>query len=224
MNKDIIESNHWHFVLFFITHTHTHTHTHTNLYHLQNPEPTTHYLAYHLASNNLDIFCGVIRHTAEKAHTHTHTHQPFRVCENVRTAESNFTWFYHQPKRCRFMLRLIHSRVIFIAWGSVWDLPQAIWEGIYKGYLKTIMFLSWVKIFILFYRLVSWTTPPSIIPGDPHLLELANLLSLICQAGRCGASDGAWIDILVGPGVYPAEVNFDFRLCCGFTSFSPTGR
>ena len=53
MNKDIIESNHWHFLLFFF-HTHRHIDTHT--YTLENPKPTTHHLAYYLANNNHDIF------------------------------------------------------------------------------------------------------------------------------------------------------------------------
>lgn len=91
--------------------------------------------------------------------------------------------------------------------------------------LKDNMSHSWEWIFILSIDWFPEQLPlPPIIYTDPLRLDPSTLLSLIHQAGREKASGGAWIDILLGPGVYPAEVNFDFRLCCGITSCSPTSR
>ncbi len=151
------------------------------------------------------------------------------VHENIRTPNSDFTWFIDSSNSADLwfiLLPLIHSRVIFIALGSVWDLPHTAWEReIIEAIKSTTMGHWWVWNIYFVHWLVSWTTssPPNhpYRPPPPWTFQPA----FIDPSGwERWSEHGAWIDILLGPGVYPAEVNFDFSVCCGITSFSPTGR
>lgn len=102
---------------------------------------------------------------------------------------------YRRPKWRWFMVRPAssHSRVIFIAWGSVWDSPQTTWE---REFIEAIKRQQWVagecEIFILSIDRLPEQLPPLPLPSSIQTPFSLNSPTCFHWSVRLRETERAW--------------------------------